>query len=184
MQKIHLGCGIRYFPGFVHVDLSDYPHIDHHHAIDKLPMFSDDSADLIYSSHALEYFDRTEVCAVLAEWRRVLKRGGHLRVGVPDFEALIKVYQNHGGLDRIIGPLYGRMEITTPDGPMMLYHKTVYDFASLKTVLEECGFGEVRRYDWRKTEHADQDDFTQAYVPHMDKEAGLLISLNVEATKI
>jgi len=24
----------------------------------------------------------------------------------------------------------------------------------------------VRRYDWRHTEHADVDDYSQAYVPH------------------
>lgn len=46
-----------------------------------------------------------------------------------------------------------------------------------------AGFKDVRRYDWRQTEHKDYDDFSQAYIPHMDKENGLLISLNIEATK-
>ena len=68
-------------------------------------------------------------------------------------------------------------------GPRVLYHRTVYDFESLRAVLEAVGFRNVRRWDWRRTEHRDYDDFSQAYVPHMDKEHGLLISLNVEADK-
>jgi predicted SAM-dependent methyltransferase len=27
--KLHLGCGKRYIPGFIHIDLADYPHIDY-----------------------------------------------------------------------------------------------------------------------------------------------------------
>jgi hypothetical protein len=45
------------------------------------------------------------------------------------------------------------------------------------------GFKNVHRYDWRQTIHKDYDDFSQAYIPHMDKEHGILISLNVEAEK-
>lgn len=184
MTKLHLGCGKRHIPGFVHVDLEDFPHIDHRHAIDRLPMFAEDSVDLIYCCHALEYFDRLQVREVLKEWRRVLRRGGTLRIAVPDFDALVRVYEEYGELDRILGPLFGRQEILGPDGPQVLYHRTVYNIDSLRAVLEECGFGRVRRYDWRQTLHKDYDDFSQAYIPHMDREKGLLISLNVEADKI
>ena len=45
------------------------------------------------------------------------------------------------------------------------------------------GFERVARYDWRDTEHAEIDDYSQAYVPHMDKENGTLVSLNVQAYK-
>ena len=31
--------------------------------------------------------------------------------------------------------------------------------------------------------HIDYDDYSQAYYPHMDKDNGILISLNVEAIK-
>jgi hypothetical protein len=64
-----------------------------------------------------------------------------------------------------------------------IYHKTVYDFKDLKELLEEVGFRNIKKYDWRETEHSEFDDHSQAYIPHMDKENGTLISLNVECLK-
>jgi len=181
--KVHLGCWHRHIPGFVHVDLCDMPHIDYQAGIDRLPFLADDSAQLIYCSHAFEYFDREEAREVLAEWRRVLTPGGVLRLAVPDMEALIAVYRQTGELGRILGPLYGRMQIDTSSGIRKLYHKTVYDEASLGALLRQCGFSEPRRWDWRTTEHAAIDDHSQAYFPHMQKETGTLVSLNIEAVK-
>jgi hypothetical protein len=61
----------------------------------------------------------------------------------------------------------------------------IFDFATLKAGLEQAGFGDVRRYDWRKTELGKLgiDDYSQAYLPHMDKENGRLMMLNVEADR-
>ena len=50
-------------------------------------------------------------------------------------------------------------------------------------MLEQVGFTDVKRYDWRATEHAEIDDYSQAYHPHMDKENGVLVSLNVECRR-
>ena len=49
--------------------------------------------------------------------------------------------------------------------------------------LKSIGFKNVIKYDWRKTEHAMFDDHSQAYIPHMDKETGILMSLNIECYK-
>lgn len=183
--NLHLGCGKRYIPGFIHIDLDDFPHIDYRHEISNLPMFKNKSVDLIYCCGTLEYFDRKEVKNVLKEWYRVLKPGGILRLAVPDFEAIVKVYQKYKDLDHrgILGPLYGRIAIRTKRGEKLIYHKTVYDFNSLKNILKTAGFKKILKYDWRKTIHKDYDDFSQAYIPHMDKERGLLTSINVEAEK-
>jgi predicted SAM-dependent methyltransferase len=182
--KLHLGCGKRYIESFVHIDLCDLPHIDYKHTVDSLPMFQDGSVELIYSSHVFEYFDRQQAARVLREWHRVLMPEGVLRLAVPDFQALIEVYHQTGELNNILGPLYGRMVVECgTDGQQIIYHRTVYDFPSLKSLLEENGFTNVRRYDWPQTIHKNYDDFSQAYFPHMDKEHGLLISLNVEAIK-
>lgn len=183
LLKVNLGCWHRIIPGFVHVDLCNFPHIDHQSGIDTLPFFKNDAAQLIYCSHALEYFDRDEARRVLCEWHRVLAPGGILRLAVPNFTALLQVYQQTGELVRILGPLYGKMEIATSNGSKILYHKTVYDQLSLTALLEECGFVSVELWDWRNTEHASIDDHSQAYFPHLQKDNGILISLNLQARK-
>jgi len=178
-MKLHLGCGWRDFgEDWVHIDGGDYHHLEHGD-ITKLP-YEDESVDLIYASHVLEYFDREEVIPVLQEWVRVLKRNGTLRIAVPDFEAMAAMYVfNKCGLSGFLGPLYGKMKM----GDKVIYHKTTYDFDDLSDMLKSVGINSVKRYDWRKTEHSDFDDHSQAYIPHMDKEAGVLISLNVEGVK-
>jgi predicted SAM-dependent methyltransferase len=176
-MKLHLGCGKRHIPGFVHIDVVDYPHIDHVSSIDNLSFIADDSVALVYNCHVLEHFKRRDVKRVLLEWRRVLAPGGLLRTSVPDFAALCAIYDRYGRLDQVIGPLFGRQDY------LYNIHYNVFDFAALKQSLEEVGFVDVRRYDWRATEHAAVDDYAQAYVPHMDKAAGILVSLNVECRK-
>lgn len=181
--QLHLGCGKRYIPGFVHIDIADFPHIDHLAGIDKLPMFGDDTVDLIYCCHAFQYFDRHQAALVLEEWRRVLRPGGVLRLSVPSLEALVRIYETSHDINHVLGPLFGRMTVNTPTGDTLLYHKTVYDYDSLKTICFQAGFRSFCQYDWRKTSHSEYDDYSQAYRPHMDKEKGILISLNVEALK-
>ena len=59
----------------------------------------------------------------------------------------------------------------------------VFDFTYLSELLTRVGFKNIRKYNWKDTNHKDYDDFSQAYIPHMDKEHGVLMSLNVEADK-
>ena len=181
--QLHLGCDKRYLKNYVHIDLADYPHIDFHHNVKTLPMFKDNSVDLIYASHIVEYFDRFEVMEVLQEWHRVLKNKGILRIAVPNFTELVKVYLNSQDLNLILGPLYGRWPVTEND--LVLYHKTVYDYNSLSDIIISLGFANIRRWKWQdvfSNGNEGFDDYSQAYIPHMDQENGLQICLNVEAT--
>ena len=181
MIKINMGCGWRNFGSdWVHIDGGDYEHLDYQD-ITRLEQFKDNSVDLIYASHVIEYFDREQVTDVLKEWQRVLKPNGVLRIAVPNFETMVSLYLSKKcKLSQILGPLYGKMEMADKT----IFHKTTYDFDSLAHVLKLCGFGHIKKYDWRQTEHAKFDDHSQAYIPHMDKENGTLISLNIEAVKL
>jgi predicted SAM-dependent methyltransferase len=182
-MKLHLGCWHRYIPGFIHVDFADFEHIDYKTNIASLPMISDNSVDLIYCSHAFEYFDNEERDEALKEWRRVLKPGGILRLSVPDFSQLIKVYHSVGDINRILGPLFGKMIIDIEEGKKKLFHKVVYDEKLMTDVLLDNQFIDIETWDWRTTEHAAIDDHSQAYFPHMEKTSGIQISLNLQAKK-
>ena len=75
---------------------------------------------------------------------------------------------------------YGKWEISND---MTVYHKTIYDFKSLSKILAESNFLNIKLWNWRETCHSQHDDYSQAYLPHMDKEKGILISLNLECEK-
>ena len=175
--KLHLGCGEKYIPGFIHIDIRQFDHIDYVTSVDKLDMFKDNTVDLIYNSHILDHVKRTETESVLNEWYRVLKVGGILRIAVSDFEAIAKIYLKKKNLEELMGLLYGRQDYEAN------FHYRIFDFDSLSNLLKKVGFKKIYRYDWKETIHKDYDDFSQAYLPHMDKEKGILMSLNVEAVK-
>jgi len=175
--KLHLGCGNKYIPGFIHIDAIKYNHVDYICNVDNLSIFTDETVDLIYNCHVLEHFHRNKTLKVLIEWYRVLKKGGVLRVAVPDFEKLSDLYHKTKDLSLVIGPIMGRQSY------LYNIHYNLFDFETLKKVLFQAEFKKVKKYDWRLTEHSSIDDYSQSYYPHMDKENGLLMSLNVEATK-
>ena len=205
-MKLHLGCGRRRLLGYINVD------IDQHHEPDLVAdvfkldagtkrisqneflrvAFDSESADVIYACHVLEHAGRHEYKAVLKRWHEVLKPGGTLRLSVPDLKAVFRDYVNvdHDGfyddepMETYLGFLYGGQR-TEHD-----YHKMGWDEASLTRDLIEAGFKDVRRYDRDKTEHADVDDASACYLPHIkdckdmaEYRQGRLLSLNVEASK-
>ncbi len=59
----------------------------------------------------------------------------------------------------------------------------IFDEPLLTEMLRATGFREVRWWDWRETNHAHIDDYSQAHLPHLDKEIGRLMSLNLEGVK-
>lgn len=146
LLKLHVGCGKRFIPGFVHVDQVAFAHVDHVQDIRRLANFADNSASLIYACQVIEYFDREEVGAVLADWRRVLAPDGILRLSVPNFAMICKLYQSGIALEKFLGTLYGRIA----DGENgFVYHRTTYDEPSLRDLLgkldsgrSNCGIGE------------------------------------------
>jgi predicted SAM-dependent methyltransferase len=178
--RLHLGCGPRYLPGFYHVDTNYYPHVDRVGAVEDLGFLADESVSLVYACHVLEHFGRRQVEGVLREWHRVLERGGILRLAVPDYEAWAKLYlagKLERGIEHIVGPMVGGQR------DQYDYHKMIFDEPSLTALLKTVGFATVRRWDWRQTDHGHIDDLSQSYYPHMEKDSGTLISLNVEGVK-
>ena len=176
--KLHLGCGSKYIPGFIHIDANPYPHVDHCQGIASLSNFNDATVSLIYACHVLEHFSRWEYINVLKEWHRVLMPGGVLRLAVPDFAACAKIYYEQGlqsGLTGLVGLVVGGQRDKYD------FHGMIFDETLLSSSLLEAGFKSVRPWDWHAVDHGQIDDYSQAYLPHLDKQNGLLMSLNLEA---
>lgn len=177
-MKLHIGCGDKYLEGFKHYDarkISDK--IDYIGNADDLSIFSDNSIEEIYACHILEHFKRHEVDNVLKEWNRVLIPYGILRVAVPDFEAIVGYYNDTGDVYKIMGLLYGGQNYEYN------FHYVCFDYKSMSERLSNAGFENIRRYEWREFLPPDYDDFSRAYLPHMDFENGRLMSLNIICNK-
>jgi SAM-dependent methyltransferase len=176
-MKLHLGCAKKNIDGYVNIDVRDLQGVDVIDNIITLEKFKENTADVIYVSHVLEHVTRLEYMDVLKRWYSILKVGGILRIAVPDFKAVVEHYVEHKDLTLLRGFLYGGQTYKEN------FHYCAWDFEQLSSDLKEVGFKEVARYDWRETEHSHVDDFSQCYLPHMDKENGKLMSLNIEAIK-
>lgn len=171
LLRLHLGCGKRRLPGFVHVDVRPDVKPDVCAYLDLLTMFEDNSAELIYACHVLEHIPRQGVDDALREWRRLLAPGGTLRLSVPNFEELAALYAYDSvPMWRIVGPLYGRQDY--PENT----HYCGYDFDYLAWTLTEAGFYDVRKWEPDEVLPAGYDDYSRARIN------GKPISLNVEAT--
>lgn len=180
--KIHIGCYHKKIYGFVNTDIREDVHPDV--VCDGLTLepFRNNSADLIYSSHCLEHWDRANGRKALQRWYEVLKPGGILRVAVPDFEKLAAHYLFYKDMKWISHSLNGSQKHPFD------YHLAMYDEALLTEILKEIGFKDVKRYDHNKTEHFYVDDYSASYsyerhIPDRGVPKPVLISLNLEATK-
>lgn len=133
MVKVNMMCGSSDFgKDWIHIDGKEYTHINFHSIwLDGL----NDPVDLIYCSHGIAYFDREEILPLLQAWYKALKPGGQLIISTPDWDVLRSIPQP------LTGPLYGK--IFNP----LSYHKTVYNYHDLYTVLRKAGFVNIERTD-------------------------------------
>jgi SAM-dependent methyltransferase len=127
LSKLHLGCGLKTPPGWIHCDNSWNARLARHpllrrflkttrlfpravlnvawneqlliHDVRKPLPFADNSLETIYSSNLLEHLYRTEAEAMLSECFRLLRPGGVCRIVVPDLRAMIQEYLDELSLD-------------------------------------------------------------------------------------
>ena len=170
MIKLNLGCGKQVVNGWINVDyslgarllkfrivrflnkkfnffkLNWDKRIFIHNLLKTFP-WSNNSLDVIYSSHTLEHFSKTEGRFLLSESYRVLKYGGIIRIIVPDLKTPINEYVS-GNLkadDFInrLGVLYHKSDnpIKNLIMPLMQFpHKCWYDNQSLIDLFNDLGF--------------------------------------------
>ena len=174
-MKLHLGYGNLYLDDYINVDrysgIADLK-VD----ITDLSVINNNKVSEIYMSHVLEHFKRSEVLNFLSECNRVLKIGGILRVSVPDFDQVVKVYNKNKNIAEVVGLLNGGQKNDYD------IHFLNYNFEILKETLEFIGFHEIQRYDSLEF-LKEKDDYSKAFIPHMDFENGELMSLNIICKK-
>lgn len=92
MKYLNLGCGTRYLETWDNLDfVSTGKAVRAHNFLDGIPL-PDNAYDLVYHSHVLEHLPKESGPAFIKECFRVLKKGGIIRVVVPDLEQVMREY--------------------------------------------------------------------------------------------
>lgn len=177
-DKLHLGCGTKRLQGWINVDLNDTAAVDVNCDILSIE-FEDGVLSEIYACHVFEHLEEDKLTCLLKSCFDWLKPNGTICIAVPDFDSIVEFYKLHGSLEQLRGLLLG--------GGKDEYdiHRNAFNFPILKSLLEQAGFNDICRYEWK--EHFVGvnaiDDYSQAYLPHMNKDTGQLMSLNVSCKK-
>jgi len=177
---LHLGCGDLIIPGFWNIDAMFTSACDVAARVDRIKL-ADNTVGTIYCAHVFEHIPRRRAKTALRQWHRVLQPGGKIYLACPDLETLAKLYldrlESHDTskgtrqIDLITGVIFGGQH------NRYNFHCSGWSFATLGRLLEDVGFGNVRRFA--------PDDI--AFRPFNDASSasidGVAVSLNVEATR-
>lgn len=149
--RINIGCGKQTWANFYCVDAVRHPKAsrapDLLHAYrfegialaNPLPL-EDGCAAEVHSYHFLEHVYRWEASALISEFLRLLKRGGKLVLELPDLEKSARNLLDGKSEQNSMWGLYGDPAHLDP----YMCHRWGYTPKTLKALLQEAGFAEVR----------------------------------------
>ncbi len=127
--------------------------------------FKSNSVDILYSSHMLEHLPRNSASYFIKECHRVLKKGGILRIVVPDLKKHVNEYLIDQNADRFLETsLLVPPSIESIKSKILFFligyrhHQWMYDANSLKKLILNNGFTKVIEQSPGKTLIVDEAD--------------------------
>lgn len=143
--RLHLGSGNVNLQGWINIDARKDSHI---HIIEKdfkLETFADNSISEIYLSHVIEHFTFEEINKLMDIFKRKLMKKGILRVSVPDFDSLIKIYQSSSNnIEKVEPILLGGQE------HIYNFHKSIFNKKKLISLFKIHGFKSIKEWDTKE----------------------------------
>jgi ubiquinone/menaquinone biosynthesis C-methylase UbiE len=196
VAKLQLGAGTNVLPGWFN---TDYFPRDAVYFMDVTKPFPvpDASFNFIFSEHHIEHISYKNAVFMLKESFRVLKPGGSIRITTPHLKNVLNVYSSDGPVEGnifnhtnefIYSGFYNAINYIPVDDYVkahelndMFYnyeHKFIYDFESLKRVLEYTGFKNVTDCSQKSTAQKEFENI-ETHISDFDR----YTTLAVEAEK-
>jgi predicted SAM-dependent methyltransferase len=171
--KLYLGSREYKPDGFLTVDIDGRHDPDVEADVTDLSVFGSSTVEEICASHILEHLPWPLAYKALAEWTRVLRPGGRLRVAVPDLAAMAAMIAEGRNVWGATGLIYGVGRVENP----LEAHQYGYTRGMLTSILRSLGF---RNFDWWKH---DVPDASNGWI-YDDGNGRVAISLNIAADKV
>lgn len=106
--------------------------------------FNNNSVDYIYSSHFLEHLFLEDAKKLLRETFRILKKGGILRIVVPDLDYIIKLFNSNNKIKAL------NFFFSPKSQGLFHQHKYMYDSETITNILKDLGYKTVLRVNYQK----------------------------------
>jgi predicted SAM-dependent methyltransferase len=170
-MRLHVG-GRQKKPGWKILNVQPGPDVDYVGDCVDLSQFAEGTVDEIYASHVLEHLGHHDkLPRALQEFHRVLKPGGAVRISVPDFELLCRLFLDP--LQSKADRLYVMRVAFGGQLDEYDYHHVGLSFELMGDYLRAAGFSKAERCG----------DFGLFHDESRQKFNGVPISLNVVAYK-
>jgi predicted SAM-dependent methyltransferase len=114
----------------------------------NMPMFRDNSADMIVIHHGLEHCTMSDADSVLRESYRILQPGGSLIITLPDMKALSNAWLSGEISDYIFFVNAMGADMGDP-ADLHRWHYT-HDGLMEKMFTERTPWSTMKRFDWRE----------------------------------
>ncbi|MBD1926664.1 methyltransferase domain-containing protein [Trichocoleus sp. FACHB-90] len=142
-RKLNLGCGFDIRPDYINVDFQEFHNPDLVADIRKLDILPSDYYEEIVAQDCLEHFPRCDTEPTLAEWSRLLKSGGILKLRVPNLIGLLELFlweekQSIEDQKTLVQCLFGTQAY---EGD---WHLTGFTQLLLEHYLEQAGFFKIK----------------------------------------
>jgi len=163
--KLNLGCGRDYKEGWINIDNNkNIKKLDIRWNLANGIPFKDSSIDFIFNEHFLEHLNVKEGQIFLKDCKRVLKKGGVLRISMPDLEISMKEYFNPNWKEenKEAFEKYNLTFIKTRAERINIAfrnwgHKWLYDREELERRLKEAGFKDIKFCEKGKSAYPELD---------------------------
>lgn len=163
IKKLQIGCGKNILEGWLNTDLNYSEKIAYLDAGVVFPLESN-TLDCIYSEHLFEHLTVNQQINMLNEGMRVLKKGGIMRIAMPNVEFLFNIYSNPNSpvhidyVNHYVSsyPCFKSVRESIKDRDQhYIYvinnffkawgHQMIHDFSSIEKLALQCSYSFIKK---------------------------------------